>query len=286
MSYLERIRACNHWNPDNFKPFVVNGQQLGWIKTLFATMLSDYPEVFMVSSNHIELNTTLQTVEQRSAAVAEVLEQLVIRGTVPPLHGELYPVVTQYGQSAVFLLDRMAAQLFGIRAFGQHLNGYVKSAQGVLLWVGHRAADRNIFPDRFDNMVAGGLPYGIKLSDNLAKECMEEAGISQGLAANAKPVGEISYCCETELGLKPDTLFCYDLSLPSTFMPRCTDGEVAGFYLWPVEEVARVVRETERFKPNCNLVIIDFLLRHNLHGLSDEYYLTIKNALKGDTLAC
>ncbi len=286
MSYLEHIRACNLWNPDNFKPFVVNGQQLGWIKAPFASMLSDYPEVFTVSANHTELNTILQTVEQRSAAVAEVLEQLVIRGAIPPLYGELYPVVTQYGQSAVFLLDRMAAQFLGIRAFGQHLNGYVKSAQGILLWVGHRAADRNVFPDRFDNMVAGGLPYGIKLSDNLAKECMEEAGISKGLAANAKPVGEISYCCETELGLKPDTLFCYDLSFPSTFMPHCTDGEVAGFYLWPVEEVARVVRETERFKPNCNLVIIDFLLRHNLHGLSDESYLTIKNALKGDTLAC
>jgi len=286
MSYLKRIRTCNHWNPDNFKPFVVNGRQFGWVKTPFATMLSDYPEIFTVSSKYIELSATLQTAGQRSVAVAEVLEQLIIKGAIPPLYGELYPVVTQYGQTALFLLDRAAAQFFGIRAFGQHLNGYVKHEQKVSLWVGHRAADRHIFPDHLDNMVAGGLPHGIKLSDNLAKECMEEAGISPGLAANAKPVSEISYCCETELGLKPDTLFCYDLSLPSTFMPHCTDGEVAGFYLWPVEEVARVVRETERFKPNCNLVIIDFLLRHNLHGLSDESYLAIKKALKCDTLAC
>jgi len=283
MSYLKRIQACNQWNPDNFKPFVVNGERFGWIKHPFAQILSGYPEIFIVNKQQVELNAALQTAEQRSSAVAWVLEQLVKQGVIQPLYGELYPVVTRYGQSAIFVLDRSAAQFFGIRAFGQHLNGYVKRGKDISLWVGQRAADRQIFPNRFDNMVAGGLPDGIKLSENLAKECMEEAGIEKGLAANAKPVGEISYCCETELGLKPDTLFCYDLSLPATFIPHCTDGEVAGFYLWPVDEVARVVRETEHFKPNCNLVIIDFLLRHGLHSLSDESYLTIKSALKSDT---
>jgi isopentenyldiphosphate isomerase len=284
VSYLQRIRACNHWNPDNFTPFVIEGRQFGWIKHAFATVLSGYPETFMVSASQVELNPLLERFEQRTAQVTDTLERLIKRGEIGPFHGERYPVVTRYGQSPAFLLDRSAVPRFGLRAFGQHLNGYTQTDKGLSLWIGKRAADRGVFPNRFDNMVAGGLPHGIKLSDNLAKECMEEAGIAERVAANAKPVGEISYCCETEIGLKPDTLFCYDLSLPSSFVPCCTDGEVAGFYLWPVEEVARVVRETEQFKPNCNLVIIDFLLRHNQHGLSDESYLTIKNALKGDTL--
>ena len=30
----------------------------------------------------------------------------------------------------------------------------------------------------------------------------------------------------------------------------------------PVEEVADLIANTDRFKNNCNLVIIDFLLRH------------------------
>ena len=51
-------------------------------------------------------------------------------------------------------------------------------------------------------------------------------------------VGAISYCQETDSGLKPDVMFCYDLELPADFAPRNTDGEVDTFYLWPVEEVA------------------------------------------------
>lgn len=282
MSYLDRIRACNSWNRDNFCPFVVDGRQFGWIKKPFAKKLVEYSDVFHVTTSRVELNPKLQTIEQRSAEVAEVLEQLVERDVIQSLYGERYPVVTRYGQSPTLLLDRSAAQYFGIRAFGQHLNGYVYTDQGISLWIGRRAADRRVFPDRFDNMVAGGLPYGLKLIENLAKECMEEAAISAGLAANAKPVGEITYCCETKSGLKPDTLFCYDLRLPPTFVPYCTDGEVAGFYLWPIDEVARVVRETECFKPNCNLVIIDFLLRHGEITPDDENYLTIQNELKSD----
>ncbi len=32
--------------------------------------------------------------------------------------------------------------------------------------------------------------------------------------------------------------------------------------LWPVQRVAETVLTTTKFKQNCNLVIIDFLIRH------------------------
>lgn len=41
-----------------------------------------------------------------------------------------------------------------------------------------------------------------------------------------------------------------------------SDGEVDGFKLIPVKQVAEVIRKTHLFKPNCALVIIDFLFRH------------------------
>jgi len=84
------------------------------------------------------------------------------------------------------------------------------------------------------------------------------------LAASAVATGSISYRKETPAGLRSDTIFCYDITLPPSFKPVCNDGEVGEFYLWPLDEVARVVRETDEFKPNCNLVVIDFLLRHGL----------------------
>lgn len=40
------------------------------------------------------------------------------------------------------------------------------------------------------------------------------------------------------------------------------DGEVESFELVPVKHVANIIRSTEFFKENCNLVIIDFLFRH------------------------
>jgi hypothetical protein len=71
----------------------------------------------------------------------------------------------------------------------------------------------------------------------------------------------ISYTHQPPEGCKPDQMFCFDLELPEDFTPRAADGEVAEFYLWPVDKVAAVVRETFEFKFNCNLAIIDFLVR-------------------------
>lgn len=43
---------------------------------------------------------------------------------------------------------------------------------------------------------------------------------------------------------------------------HATDGEVESFKLIPVTHVANIIRRTQFFKPNCSLVIIDFLFRH------------------------
>jgi hypothetical protein len=116
------------------------------------------------------------------------------------------------------------------------------------------------------------LPYGISLAENLAKECREEADIPESLAATAKAVGEVSYCCEIQCGLRNDTIFCYDLILPDSFSPVCNDGEAASFELMPLEQLAGIVRDSEAFKSNCNLVIIDFLLRHGFITSEHKHY--------------
>lgn len=40
------------------------------------------------------------------------------------------------------------------------------------------------------------------------------------------------------------------------------DGEVEEFTLLHVEEVEEILQTSMRYKPNCALVIIDFLFRH------------------------
>ena len=133
---------------------------------------------------------------------------------------------------------------------------------------------------RLDQLVAGGLPYGVTLDDNLRKECYEEAGIGQALADLAVPAGLIRYRRMTQRGGKEDVLYVYDLELPRDFVPFNTDGEVEEFRLLPIDEVARIVRETDDFKSNCNLVIIDFLIRHGLLPPDHDDYLSLVSGLR------
>jgi len=278
MAYLDRINECNGWDPAGFRPFLVDGAPRGWIRHGLAEQLARWPDVFQVEQAAVRLHPELTDFDRRNLAVAEVLEALVEQGTLPYLHGEQYPVGPAW-DSPELIVDRAAAPWLGIRAYGQHMNGFVRDGEELSLWVGRRAADKRNFPSRLDHLAAGGLPHGITMADNLAKECWEEAGIPVGLALKAVPVGAITYCRETKTGLKPDTVYCYDLELPADFRPRCTDGEVEEFQLLPLQQVQALVEDSDEFKPNCSLVIIDFLIRHGRLGPERRDYLELVRGL-------
>lgn len=280
MSFLDRIRACNQWHPADFVPFRVNGDRVGRIRRSFAGGLKRWPEVFSVHGDAVDWVYPLDDFDDCTQVMREVLEELVQRGELSHLHGEMYPVTSGSRAEACMLIDRACAPHFGVRAFGQHMNGYVHDGDGLRMWVGRRSADRRVFPLHLDNLVAGGLPWGVTLADNLRKECREEADIPAELADRAVAVSAVTYCRDSDRGLKPDVMYCYDLELPSGFEPRCTDGEVESFHLWPVEQVMNTVSETEEFKLNCNLVIIDFLVRHGYISQDSPDYLDIIQGLR------
>jgi hypothetical protein len=79
--------------------------------------------------------------------------------------------------------------------------------------------------------------------------------------------------------LKPDIMTCFDLEMPDDFKPRAGDGEVAGFELWPLQRVFETVRDTGQFKYNCNLVLIDFFVRHGLVAADDPDFFAIVEGL-------
>ena len=45
--------------------------------------------------------------------------------------------------------------------------------------------------------------------------------------------------------------------------------------------MARIVADTNEFKYNCNLVLIDFFVRHGLYGPDDPDYLAVVQGLRG-----
>lgn len=275
MSFLDHIRACNRHDPSRYIPFLVNGITVGRVLPAFAESLLDWPELFRLGEGSLELNLPQDSFEGRSEAFSAVLTELARRGLITHLHGEQYVATPGGMNEGLLLIDRAAAPYFGTRAFGQYINGYVRDREGLKMWVGRRASDRRHYPGHLDNIAAGGLPYGISMQENLVKECWEEAGIPREMALGAVPVGVLTYNADTHHGFKPDTLYCYDLELSTYFQPECTDGEVEAFYPMPMEEIAALVRETDSFKLNCNLVVIDFLIRHGYLGPEEPDYLAL-----------
>ncbi len=280
IGFTRHIRTLNPPVDEPLLPWRIAGQTVGWLRPAFAEELRSWTGVFQPCAQGLQLNPELDDFTSRSAALAQVTGELVATGRINSHLDEPYPVTAGDRDQALCTLDRGSVAWFGVRAFGQHLNGYVRDGDELLMWIGRRAADRLIFPSHLDNLVAGGLPHGISPLDNLIKEAGEEAGMAPDLARQARPVGAVSYQYFGPRGLKPDVLFCYDLELPADFMPRNTDGEVGEFLLLPIEDVMQRVREADDFKLNCNLVVMDFLIRHGYLGPEQADYLMVNIGLR------
>ena len=209
-----------------------------------------------------------------------MLAALAASGDIEGWRAEPFPVMEEWGDPPLLILERAACPHFGVRAWGVHMNGYVRREGGLHLWVATRVWDKPSCPGMLDNMIAGGQPIGIGLRENVIKEAAEEAAVPYELASRAIPVGMVTYRHETEAGFKPDVLYAYDLELGGDFQPMNSDGEIAEFYLWPVARVMETVAGTRDFKFNCNLIVIDFLIRHGLIDPDRPDYIEIVEGLR------
>ena len=269
MSFVDHLLQCNAHDLSRFFPFVVDGERVGHVRHDNADLLRGFPDVFVVGEDFVTLAPGLEGYDSRTKAVDEVLRSLAEDGVIGNWRDEPYPVGMRWNGPHKFQIERSAAPFFGTRAWGVHVNGFTIGDDGPEMWIGIRADDRPVCPGQLDNMVAGGQPVGIGLLENVIKEAGEEASVPEPLARQAVPVGSISYVMEDGVGLKPDTMFCWDIELPREFVPKNTDGEIAEFLLLPVAEVMAIVDRGFEFKFNCNLVNIDFFVRHGF--LSPEH---------------
>lgn len=182
---------------------------------------------------------------------------------------ELYTV---YNPTSVpyMLIERAFSVLLGVVTYGVHIVGYVppeNSENGQLkLWVPRRAATKPTYPGMLDNTVAGGLGYPYGIWDTVVKECFEEAGLDEDLVKRcAKSAGVVLYMYYPESKIErvqPEIEYIYDLPFDNeSIKPYPEDGEAEDFKLMELQEVMERLRN-EEFKPNCGLVIIDFLIRH------------------------
>lgn len=264
MALYDHIEACNVHSFDGKVPFRMGGHQVGWVGENVASRMTRWDHYFKVTDNSVEILESLKDVESRSKALAEAGAALVVQQALPRNRKELCPVMETFGSDVIMHIDRAWLESYGVTSYGVHVNGYVQTAKGPELWIGVRAKSREVAPGKLDNMVAGGLPVGLTLAENVIKEAAEEASVPEDVASTARPAGVITYMLDTKRGMRRDMLFVYDLELPADFAPVNEDGEVSGFVKWPAQQALRVVEETDEFKFNTNLVIIDFAIRHGL----------------------
>jgi 8-oxo-dGTP pyrophosphatase MutT (NUDIX family) len=278
MSFSDHIRICNSYDPARALPLYAGDRRIGLLRRDNAEALRRFPEVFCVTADAVRL-VPRGDPAVLSRAVDAVVDVLVRENRVPRWRDETFDVASGWGEAPVFQLDRGAVSFFGTRAYGVHLNGYRRQGGDLYLWVGRRASNKRIAPNKLDNLVAGGIGNGHGVVDTLVKEAEEEASLPARLSATAIPAGAVSYRMENRLGIRDDVLFVYDLETPADFVPRCNDGEIAEFELMPSAAVLERVRDTQDFKFNVNLVILDFAVRHGLLRPDDPEYLEIVTGL-------
>lgn len=257
---MRHVRACNNAVlPGERTAFHLGEHHVGWLLPALAATLRGFPDL------HPEPDRLTLMAPH---ALPGIARELATRGLYR-WRGEAFDVRAPDG-TALTTIDRGALPAFGIAADGVHVNGLVRGAAGLQLWVARRAMTKTLDPGKLDHLVAGGVPAGLTPAETLVKEAAEEAAIPGPLAQAAESRSVISYTMERCDGLRRDRLHCYDLELPESFVPRAADGEVEAFELWPIRRAMDAVSTTDAFKFNVTLVLIDLFLREGLIVGADE----------------
>ncbi len=279
MSLLDRIVTAQVADRARYQPFRIAREPVGWIDRALSEALFQH-DALSLGSDGVALDPTLSSFLARSAALADIVTDLHQAGHVPGWRDEPYGVPVRLGAEPLARIERAAATVFGTITQGVHLNGYVEDEQGLRLWVARRSPTKQTYPGRADVLVAGAISYGEGPAETLPREADEEAGIAKSLIAQARPAGVITACVETPAGLERGIEYCFDLRLPPGFKPYNRDGEVESFDLLPATHVLAMLRQGEAFKPNCALVVIDFLIRHGVIRPDEPDYLAVVAGLR------
>ena len=263
MSFFQRLKDCDTFKESNFFKFFINKYHVGFIKKKNLNIINKFPNFFLFKENKIFLKKEINNFKKRTYVINQVFNFLVKKKLILSKHREYFPVFKSFKSKPLLKVQRVIGPFFGFQFFGVHLNGFLKKNNKYFMWVGRRTKKGN-FPNDLDQIAAGGLPFNVTIKKNLIKESYEEANINKTLILKSKYDGTISYRVETKLGMSRHILFCYNLELPMNFIPKNNDGEITNFYLWPIQKILKIIKQSRKFKFDCSLVIILFALNKKI----------------------
>ncbi len=279
---LEFVQNATAFDPaETLLPLNVGMARVGWVKSVFAEQLNNWPELFSVRPRGVGIIGDFETADRRSAALAEIIEALATAGFIKGWRNEQISVGETFYSDPVFHVERAATRYLGITVYGSHLNGLTVRGGQPHVWLAKRAANKDVDPNLLDNLAAGRISRGHGPFDTVVKEAWEEAGVAEDLAKHAKGAGATRASHETPEGLHAEVVFNYDLILPEGFAPKNQDGEVADFMCVPVTEViAMLDRDPAQFTADAALTMVDCLIRRGYLDAARGDYLELIHAMR------
>jgi 8-oxo-dGTP pyrophosphatase MutT (NUDIX family) len=259
---LPAIVSARRFDAAAHAPFFIGDERVGWIRLTDVEALRRWPDVFEIDAASVRLHASLADVNARSAALAAVIGALFAEGRIPGWRDETYAIRNDFDAAPLAFFERAASRFFGTMTYAVHLNGIVKYRdKAPQLWIARRSDTKATDPGMLDNIVAGGIGWGLDLMPTLLKECWEEAGMSAELAQTAERGRTFHVLQSLPEGTQAEQIFVYDVSLPHHFAPRNQDGEVGEHRLARIEDVARWIEEGT-LTVDASLATLDCMLRH------------------------
>jgi 8-oxo-dGTP pyrophosphatase MutT (NUDIX family) len=258
---LPCITKARRFDAQAHRPFWIGSQQAGWVRATDVALLARWPDVFEVDATRVTLSSRFDTPDLRSAALGAVIGALAADGRIPGWRDETYAIRNAFDAPPLAYIERAASRFFGTMTYAVHLNGVVEYAEGApQLWIARRSDTKATDPGMLDNVVAGGIGWGFGIEATILKECWEEAGIPEEIAARATAGRTLHVLQSLPEGTQAEQIFVYDLALPADFAPRNQDGEVGEHRLARIDEVARWIEE-DAMTVDASLATLDCLLR-------------------------
>lgn len=214
---------------------------------------------------------------QSATAINCLMDKARELNTFPALgkkRDEQWPIV---GAKFHVTIERSATSLFGIIGRGSHMTAFTRSSSGIKFWIPQRNLNKSNYPGMFDNTVAGAVEAGEDPFNCLVREASEEAAMPEDFVRkNARPGGTVTWfnVSSSKKGggaglMNPGILFVYDFEVSEDVVFKPVDDDIHAFHLMDLEEV-RAALASQRFKPECAAVLIDFFVRHGYITAENE----------------
>lgn len=270
---IDFLHSEPRFQPEDELRLHIDGHAFGWVRPPVADAICRIEAARTIRHKHdLHLDTGMD-VSGRSELMQHLALGLREAGVLENWRDELMQL-DLYG-NPFLAMERAAFRTLGLRTPSVHLNGWLISPDGVLLWVAQRSLHKFVDPGRLDNLVGGGVSAGESLADGLAREAWEEAGLH--FRHVPAPSSRLYILRRIAEGVQDECIAVHDVWLPSHFRATNQDGEVAQAGLLPLPEVITHLL-AGHFTWDAGLVVLDGLLRQRYFGLDGT--LAIEQALR------